>query len=211
MVDLLSKPQRDAIGIDSYERGIVWAFLGLRRAYLNSDDVSLRDIFQLSFNVTLRRDVLTQTISLRGKLFYSRNSLNLGLNILSTIEEQVIADAPNYLGLPILQSDTVIAPITDEPNLFSLEQYLYYACQQLLLSDVTDQLDEVKILPVLRGTTELPSIDIQVVIPFNYEYWLQTNNLIESIGKGIDNSTPNGIIGLLSNDSQLTNDSQLGN
>ncbi|AUC61788.1 hypothetical protein AA637_11810 [Cyanobacterium sp. HL-69] len=212
MVDKPSRSYLDNIGIDSYERAIVFSWAMLRAEYLSSPETNLRDIFQLGFNIATSRDDLTQQITLRFALFYGElQTLTRGLNILEAIiPKQSSSYVPDFPVSP--PSMVKIAPMDDGgDNLPNLESYLLYACQRVLSVNVQERFRAIAILPVVRGNSEEGRLDGLVRLDFDYQYYLMTNDLVGSIGGQLSPDTSGTPPNPLSNSNQLNNDSQLTN
>lgn len=210
MVDKPSRAYLDSIGIDSYERAIAFSWAMLRVEYLQSEDSSLRDIYQLGINLAVNREQFNQQLTLRFALFYDQiSALTQGLDILSSIIPKMNSSLlPNFPSSP--PSVSKIAPMDDGgDNSPNLESYLLYATQRVLSVNVQGRYREINILPVVRGSGE-GRLDGLVRLDFDYQYYLMTQDLVGSIG-GQSLDTGGTPPRPLSNGHQLRNDSQLNN
>lgn len=209
MVDKPSSAYLEGIGIDSYERAIVFSWVMLRANYLEGSEASLRDIFQLGFNLALNRGELNQQLTLRFALYYDQlQALTTGFNILDNIIPKVASTLiPNF---PIAPPSIVkIAPMDNEgDSIPTLEQYLLYACQRVLSVNVQDRFRQIEILPVVRGVGE-GRLDGLVRLDFDYQYYLNNNDLIGSIGSQLESPVTSEL--QFNNGSQLNNELQLNN
>ncbi|BAQ67079.1 hypothetical protein [Geminocystis sp. NIES-3709] len=171
---------RNSYGIDSFQRAIVFSALLLRYGYSFSDDRLIKDAVQLSLAIAGSGDRFTQFVNLRVGLQVSNTALNSGANLLTNIIER-FGGSVDWTADDAEPSIGDFLPITAEPSGLTLEQYFYWACQQLLADDV-ENYKRVQITPTFKGITDTVTIDCTVSIPFNYTTYLQTNNLISAIG-----------------------------
>jgi hypothetical protein len=91
MVSLANKSIRDAIGIDSFERAIVYSALLLRSKYGDDFQILPSLKFGLDSETKLLKPELT--ISVRGKVTVDSLILLKGANILENIKETITGDA----------------------------------------------------------------------------------------------------------------------
>lgn len=195
---------RQSYGIDTFERAIVWSALLLRYGYSFSEDRVVKDAVQLSLTMAGVGERFTETINLRVGLQVANEALNSGANLLNNIVER-FGGSVDWTATTAPASQTGL-PITAEPSGLTLEQYFYWACQQLLATDV-ENYRRIAITPTFRGFAEAITLDATVAIAFDYATYLLTNNLITAIGGGT--TTP--VIPDFGNDYQLNNDLQLTN
>jgi len=192
MTILESKADRDSRGIDSPERGLIYATLLLYKA--NKDpNHSLSEtenpfFDSVSFNLP-NVDSRIATFSFEAKLPFDRvASLNQGGDYLSTIGDMGGPD-PNPITINCPASDPSFVAIEDDPAFVSnLEQYLawlaHYIKDRKLRSEIekpgkieTQFFNESQ---VQVGSTRetIPQLRIRGEIPIDYPTYLTGNNLI---------------------------------
>lgn len=197
---------RNAIGIDTFERAVAWSALLLRSAYFASTDRAVQDAIQIGLTMNNTANGFVSNIVIRAVLTVNNEALADGGDILNNLEERMEGSV-NYTGFNLQPSASGL-PITVEPaSVTTLEQYFYWASQQLLADDLT-KFRSFTIAPTFRGLNNPFTIDNVVNIPFDYAHYLTSNNLIESITLTTENE---GNGGQLLNVSQLNNTSQLVN
>lgn len=207
-MELAPKTLRDLYGIDSYERAIVWSALLLRGAYQLSDSPNIKDAIQMTLQVTGSGERLTESIVIRASLLVDNETLAQGANILSNIQERYFGSYI-WIGGTSLPSIGKFIPIATDPFLMSLEQYFYWACQNVLKNNIDDY-RKVQIIPILRGLTNPFTLDCIVTIDFDYATYLQTNNLVSSVGAVLPTVEIIPSLGF-NNSMQLNNFTQLVN
>lgn len=206
-MDLPSKALRDGYGIDSFERAIVWSSLLLRGAYQQSDTAIIKDAVQSTLQISGTGNNLLENIIVRTSLLVNNTTLVQGANILGNIEERFFGII-NWLGSSSLPSIGDFVPMIPDPFSMSLEQYFYWACQNLLMNDV-DQYRRVQIIPVFKGLLNPFTLDCTVTVKFDYATFLETNNLVSAVGA---RETPIVIVPTaFNNQTQLNNNLQLNN
>ena len=212
MVQLLDKATRDNINIDSAERAVIFSILHLRDAYLKSKSTSLKDSFKIITKTQNIDETIVGKITATGKIYYNSNLLTDGGSLLEAIIEKE-ALATSYNVDPMIVSGNIATPIEDDINIVnSLEKYLYWNCQLILIKD-NFRVNEIDILPTITSKLAENSIEIAVNLDFNFNHYLKTNNLIESIGiiDNIDVQPNEEISSFSGNDSFFGNDVFLGN
>lgn len=203
-MDLPSKLIRDSIGIDTFERAIVFSALLLRSGYFANIDNTVKNAVQIALNLNNTADGFVSNIIIRATLEVSNISLNDGGNILLNLLERQEGTV-NYTGENLAPSLSGL-PITDDlPEVLTLEQYFFWVCQMLLENDIEGKYKTVVISPVFRGTTDPFTIDCSALIPFDYQTYLNGNNLIGAVTAVLGDSSIIGNETLLSNDYQLRN------
>ena len=181
MVDLISKQSRNDIGIDSAERAIIYSLLHLRDAYLKSDDDSLKDSFKIVIESENNQGNILGKLRATGELYFDNHLLTNGANILDSIIEKAFSQS-DYIGRNLIPSEEIITPIQDDIEIVdSLEKYLYWNCQLVLKND-NSKINKINILPRITGNVSENRINIFAQLNFNLTHYLETNNLIESIG-----------------------------
>lgn len=179
-MDLPSKALRDSYGIDSFERAVVWSALLLRSAYQASDSAIVKDAVQSTLQMTGTGERFTQNIIVRAMLLLDNKSLPQAANLVSNIAERFTGTV-TWEGGTSPQSIGAFTPITADPFALSLEQYFFWACQNVLKENVEDY-KKIQIIPVYKGVSNPFDVNCTVQIPFDYATYLTTNNLITAIG-----------------------------
>jgi hypothetical protein len=198
MVALIDKTNRNTIGIDSVERAICWSALLLRNAYLQEESKSIKDSFQIAPQIKLIQGNLTPIITIIATIYFDNNSLLEGGNILDNIVEKS-TNTVSYNGAILIPSDDNYLPIVDDIlPINTLEKYFYWNCQLLLENNIANNYSKVQILPSFKGSNTENKINISVVLNYNFRHYLNTNNLIQSIGiiqNTINESIPISLVG----------------
>lgn len=207
-MDLPSKALRDGYGIDSYERAIVWSALLLRGAYQLSTNSAIKDAVQSTLQVAGTGERLTENIIIRASLLVANETLAQGANILSNIQERFFG-VYSWLGGSSLPSIGDFTSIVPEPFSMSLEQYFYWACQNVLKSNIDDY-RKVQIIPIFRGVSNPFTLDCTITISFDYATYLETNNLVSAVGAVLPPIEITPSTGF-NNSTQLNNVTQLVN
>jgi hypothetical protein len=206
-MDLAPKTLRDAYGIDSFERAIVWSSLVLRAGYILSDNAVIKDAVQLTLQLSGTEVNLVQNIIIRASLLVKNNSLIQGANVLANIEERFFGSL-SWLGASSNPSIGDFTPIVPEPPNLSLEGYFYWACQSVIANDIS-QYRRIQIIPIFKGTANPFTLDTQISLKFDYATFLETNNLVSAVGA---TETPIVIVPTaFNNQTQLNNTTQLNN
>lgn len=209
---LLEKTQRDLIGIDSFERAIVFAVLmireGLKIADLPSDKVILYQAFKNQNNVK------TLNLTIELKIPYDQMIFNAfgGDFIQSIISFDDDTIEPSYDGVaipPTLNNQRIIESEPIEVN--TLEKYLVWAVSRWIYWNKKTFLtnwDSEGYLSFL-GEARPANITAKLTLPLDYETYLETNNLIASVAQRLpeiienNNQTNSSLIG---NDVLIGND-----
>jgi hypothetical protein len=211
MVSLVEKSARDNIGIDSVERAICWSALLLRNAYLQEDNKSIKDSFQIAPQIKLVQGNLTAIITIIATIYFDENSLLKGGNILDNIIEKSNVSV-SYTGENLLPADDNYLPIVEDIlAVNSLEKYFYWNCQLLLENNIINNYSKVQILPSFKGSNTENRIKISVILDYNFRHYLNTNNLIQSIGIIQNTSNKNIPISLVGNKERFGNEYLVGN
>lgn len=209
-MDLEPKSTRDLIGIDSYERAIVYSSLLLRSGYLNNGGKNEAGQFNLSLEDDLNNDPEFGNIAIQSSLFYNNLvAIDQGGDVYNNIE--ALAGSPVYSGSNLFASQFTTAPITPDPiPTPTLEQYLYFSLQQLLLADFANLSDLIEIRPSFAGNTNITNLQVKASIRYHRETFLVYNNLIQAVGV---NFVPTAVIptALVGNTLQFGNNFRVGN
>lgn len=209
-MQLIEKEIRDLIGIDTFERAIVLATLLLRQGLRNIPDASTNSaIIYQSFSQENNEKI--PTLIVEAKIPYdSANFCGYGGEFISTIlplDDGTIT--PEYNGdfiPPTINNQGLIEP--DHEEIFMIEQYLIWAMSRWIYyhkQQFSNQWDSYGYLSFLEEATP-PVISAKVILPFDYEKYLQTNNLIESVNRKITTSVTSE-----TNGGQLNNNVLFGN
>lgn len=153
----------------------------LRSAYLQEEERSLKDAFQIAIKSSLRQGELISQVVLSCSVYYGSKALNLGGNILESILEKS-NQAITYLGKNLVSSDEGLMVLEDESKIDSLEKYFYWNCQNLLANNIEENLPRISSLPVFNGTNAEKALTVTAIIDFDLEHFLLFDNLVESVG-----------------------------
>lgn len=210
-MDLPSKILRDVYGIDSFERAIVWSSLILRAGYQLSEDTVIKDAVQITLQLTGTGENLVQNIVIKNSLLIENQSLIEGANLLGNIKERFLGSL-DWVGGNCEPSIGDFNAILPDPQNLSLEAYYYWACQNVLASDI-NQYRNVQIIPIYKGLVTPFALDTVVRVKFDYPTYLKTNNLVCAVGSVLDDDSGGGLIPSegFNNITQLNNLLQLSN
>lgn len=193
MTVLASKVDRDALGIDTFERGFVYAALLLRAANTNPGATSGN---QTSVRIALDLDNIGQTgveplINIQATIPYtSYIALRSGANFFETLSKYSDAD-PNPFTISSPPTASNVFPIQNEPAwVNTLERYLAWVANNLLCGFITlnPQVQSPVSLQVLEEITK-PSLQINASLGFDIFTYLDTNNIIAALHRVIENGT----------------------
>lgn len=194
MVTLPTKNLRDNIGIDSFERLILFSALLLREAYNDvSNNDAIRDYVKLSIKEQIVRNTDNRfykqgIIQIDGRFEYNASLYNLGGGFLdSTLE--LVTGFGLYSGQNLNPSEDIVAPIEDDdPSVNTLEKLFVWASleyQRILnLVPTSDAatLGQVSFKPRLQGTGDRPNFNIKATVEFSLNTFAETNFLLGSVG-----------------------------
>lgn len=237
MTRLEDKTKRDNYGIDTFERGFIYAALLLRASNTDPNNSRLPNknpyynAVRLAFNFEVNTDqekdessksYTTAAVLVQAKLPYnSILALKHGGYFLNYLGEYGNND-PNPFAINAPETDALYYTMYNEPEwVNTLEKYLAW-CATNLVCGFEAQIDlekkPVKI-QILEEGVGGASIQIDAELEFDYHKFLQTNNLFYAIKQLIqtgckftyipDNGTVyNANIG---NSNAMSNDGLLGN
>lgn len=214
MTVFINRSTRDALGIDTLERGIVLALLLLRNAGIaNGKNDPYYSAIKISTNVRATGETYQANINATAKIPYHSNSaLVSGMNLLRNLKEiSNLTVTPTFNPLTPTES----APtLRDEPNTVNtLEKYLLWS-SQVLAASILPAVDRIKINFFEEDPKE-PSVLIDYSLPIDWSKYLLTNNLIEATKlintRSIEIPDPEIPSILIGNDSGIGNLTFIGN
>lgn len=208
MATLPTKLTRDSIGIDTFERGLVWAVLLLRQAYNNgANDQAIRNYFVLKQQSKIERIEIGSRfnylglININATMPYFESVFELGGDLLAGLQE-LVTTSPTYSGNNLVASEIAIAPIADDDiRVTTLEQYFLWSVMEYhkALTDPrpTDnsRLNYVTLQVNYQGTTDPPTVSIKCTVEYDYPTWLESKNLVGAIGVNFEEVIGSGLIG----------------
>lgn len=186
-MDLLLKTERDLLGIDTFERGIVFSTLlirkGLRLAELPTNQVVIYQNFGQS------NQGKTTNLSVEIKLPYdSQLFLGLGGDFLSSILPFGQGNVP-YTGDAIEPTINNQARIPEEPiNVNSLEKYLAWSITEWIKFNKLKgekNWDSYGYFSFLEEANP-PVLSAKVILPLDYEVFIDSKNLIKAVMSSLD-------------------------
>lgn len=205
MTILPSRSERDNIGIDSYERAILYSAVLLRKmallAGINADD-------RISLNTT---NAEQPKINIQAVLNYTpEEAWGAGGDFFDTIEPLTslnpsgelipvspLSELPDFSGLDV-----------DPPWVDNLEEFFVWAAIEIkgrLIGKGATQ--ENLISYRFRPKKKPPSVEISISLPFRFSVWLEDRHFFNSL---IPLLSPSEITEL-NNSAQLNNQQVLGN
>lgn len=158
--------EREQLGLDSLERSIIWAALSLRDSVLGTNQES-------NVQITLQKGQ-SPRVKVLAKLFYSATEcLQNSLDFITSCQQFNPDYSPVYTFPPSTNYPENIDLPTVPDEVDTVEKYLIW-CAFCLAATNYDQ-DFVTIQTLEQY------LQIDLLIPFNYQYYLLSNNLVESI------------------------------
>lgn len=183
MVLLPAKSVRDSLGIDSIERGIVWAILWLRTAN-NHPSVAANFVYRNAIRIAFTVNAISPRITSEIRLRYdSPISLRSAADFITNIKPFSAINPGDFLKTSSATPDLAEVMPADPPFVDTAEKYLGWLCFTLAASTFPS-VDYVKISPLEEASE--PTLSINLSLPFNYQRWLVTGNLIVSVNKLIN-------------------------
>lgn len=216
-MQLIEKNDRDLIGIDSFERGIVFATLllrqGLREANLESSKVLIYQSFSQENNVK------TPSLVVDVKIPYNSADFNgFGGDFIRSVlpfdEDNILSEYSGDSVEPTLNNKRIIE--ADHEEIESLEQYLIWCLSRWIFfnkQDFPNQWDSWGYLSFLEEARP-PVISAKVVLAFDYEKFLITQNLISAVKPRVkpnNDDDENNFTSLIGNDRLFGNSYLVGN
>lgn len=187
IMELIEKSQRDLIGIDTFERGIVLATLllrqGLRQGELETNKILIYQSFSNQNNVK------TPNLTIDLKVPYDSVRFNGEggdfLNSILSFDDNIF---PEYNGTSLPPTLNNTGGIEDDhEDVDSLEKYLIWCISRWTFYNKQQFPIQWDIWGYLSFLEEArpPVVQAKVILPFDYEKYLDTYNLIASVKKQI--------------------------
>ncbi|NJO93408.1 MAG: hypothetical protein HC820_01780 [Hydrococcus sp. RM1_1_31] len=214
MVQLISQQNRIEIGIDTFERAIVWAAFTLRAANTSLDNPIPKkenpyyNAIRINKQDTSQGETAATAINVSAKFPYDWEPFLSGMgDIFENVKE--IADYDYEITtIPVTPSTGLFVPIEVEPpQITTLEQYFVWATVRLS-KYLYPSFINVKYRFLEEDPVE-PSLAIDVTLPYDFIKYSDTRNYLESviaIALPLVTTDPN-----FSNSSQVSNVSIVGN
>lgn len=185
MTVLPARLSRLALGIDSVERGIVFALLALKQATLALPDTNPnKEAISLVNTVSIVDGAYRATLAAKAVLPFDKNlylqaagSVSGSVLPLSDVEVSVLGVSPtegNYYPIP-----------EDPPEIETLEQYLVWLSLFWQQNFTNPTLNLVKFTNYLAN-----NLVLEYAIPFDYLTYLQTQNLLKAVLPQISGNEP---------------------
>lgn len=170
MTVLISKSERDTIGIDSFERAIIWSGC-LILSTKNEVSTNYDKNYQINIDSENSEVILSINLPLDMSLYWSSMS-----NIISAV--QSISDLTvAYTGTNLSKNKV----LETEPNtVTNLERYFVWSCQRLqeyYLKNNYDKKDAINISASLKTST----LDISATLAYSTVDYANSNNLLQSV------------------------------
>lgn len=219
MTILSSQLERAALGINSFERAIIYSALLLRIACNKSADTVIKDYFQIKLGNNFIQDKNTNlyncegTVTIKGTIKYDNSAIQAGGNIGPFIIP-LTTDNIQYTGSAMPPSNNIIATIKPDPSwVTTLEQYFFWCCceyHKILLgfNDTATEMRKVAFSTAFQGTISEYLLNINVLLFYNYIDWLESGNLLGSDSFNTIPITQNSLVG---NNTLIGNNFLFGN
>jgi hypothetical protein len=206
---LPSKTERDLIGIDTFERAIVFSALllrkGLRQAELPTNQIT---IYQNLINFNQEKIV---NLALEIKLPYNTlEFLSMGGNFLNSILPFSSATIP-YIGEAVTPTLNNRGRIPDDPpEVDTLEKYLAWSLTEWVKFTKTEESkknnwDSYGYFSFLEEAST-PVLSAKLNLSFDYSKYIETKNLIASVIRTVSFRSQNQ-----NNSSLIGNNNLIGN
>ena len=211
---LIEKELRDLIGIDTFERAIVFSTLLLRQGLRLKELPTNNCIIYQSFAQENNEKV--NTLIVEAKIPYeSLNFCGLGGDFISSIlpfdDDTTVLDYDGDFIPPTVNNQGFIEP--DPEDVYMLEQYLIWTISRWIYyhkQQFPENWDSYGYLSFLEEASP-PSISAKVILPFDYEKYLETTNLIASVKPKIATSEIPSYSSLIGNSQLFGNGFLVGN
>lgn len=177
MTVLISKSQRDSLGIDTLPRAIVWSTLLLLKSVKGTQN-------PYSNSVRLAANPVTSFIVLDVSIPYNRTTfVNNNGDIISAIVPYGSED-PSVSVNSVEPSDPIYFPIPeDDPRISNLEQYLLWVSmlyKTSIFRFMNNREDVVITFFDERSLNGFPVVQIRASLPYSFPKYVCSGNLIES-------------------------------
>lgn len=198
MTILLSKQQRDQIGLSSWERAITWSALMLRATNVDPErkeknpNYKYTNAVRIAISRSLVNGEVKGFINLEGNFPYlSFSSLKSSGDYLAHLLPFIEGEGIDFIGqtCPYLEGQGFTTSgggdgLPNEPtSIITLEQYFVWACYQKekeLLASNPSQDYPLKITPQEEATGG-PIVQVEVTIPIDLGIYRTLNNLVCSV------------------------------
>lgn len=197
MTILATKRERDALGIDTFERAFVYAALLLRAANTKPKvEGTSQDPYHNAVRITLDLDNLGQsgvepTISIQSTIPYeSYSSLRASANFFENLGSYSNTNS-NPLTLAAPPTEGNIFPILGEPSwVNTLERYLAWTANNLICGFIfLEPSNRPPVgLQILEEAT-IPSLQVNGTLKFDINTYLNTGNIIAALDQQIESGT----------------------
>lgn len=199
MTPLESKTTRDSYGIDTFERGFIYASLMLRASNTDPDNTKSKDknpyynAVRIAFTFETNTEegiddtsktYTTASVIVQAKIPYNSNlALKHGGYFIRYLKEYGNKD-PNPFRISAPPTDSLYFTIYEDPDwVDTLEKYLVWCASNLVCgyeADYTSELKPVKI-QILEEDTLGAAVQVDAQLIFDYQKFLQTNNVFYAI------------------------------
>ncbi|MGL5871281.1 MAG: hypothetical protein ACRC2R_02745 [Xenococcaceae cyanobacterium] len=214
MVQLISRQDRIEIGIDTFERAIIWAAFTLRAANTSPDNPIPKkenpyyNAIRISKQDTQQADAARSVINISAKFPYNWEPFLAYTGDLFENIKEIANWEYKTVVMSVNPSQGLFVPIENEPvEIITLEQYFVWAIVQLS-KYLYPSFANVNYRFLEEDPTE-PSLVIDVALPYDFVQYSNTRSYLASV-KAI--AQPLVIINThFSNTSQVGNVSIAGN
>ena len=183
MTVLPSQAERNSIGIDTYERAILYAAMMLRRSFLT--DGEKENLKRLSITTAQSRN--NNNILIKGEFPYSNSvTWEQGGDVFKPIHYLSLSDPSNSFSPPsplLPFGDPYITLSIDPPWVETLEEYFTWVISNSMISllSETPPRDKVISYRFFDSRSPLPIIEIQASLPFDITQWLKDRHFFNAL------------------------------
>lgn len=181
MVTLIDKQDRDALGIDTYPRAILWSALLLLKNNKTFGDPESNPFFN---SIRIAINPRTSILAIEALIPYSRiDFVDNNGDLLKALLTYNSGD-PSINVEPVNPSEFIYLPLpNDDQRVNTLEKYFYWVTStyKVGLRRYTDLSDNINIIFLdEREIQGNPVVEISIRLPFSYERYICYNNLLEA-------------------------------
>jgi hypothetical protein len=208
---LANRSDRLALGIDSFERGLIYSALLLRFANTSGDKSNpYYNAVRISQN-PLNGGTLAWNpiILIEAKLPYSSSALNAGVDLIGNLLTFGNLD-PNPFSASCQASLSPVPIPVDPEHVNTLERYFFWCAVNLQCGFLSTNPMDLSVISIqfFEEDPREPSVVIKANLPYNHKKWICNSNLVEAVKNSIFASCTQAYVAV---DSVIDNNFMVGN
>lgn len=174
MTQLIPNSERDALGIDTLSRTIIYAVHILE--YVTKDNIDLAENVGFVTTSQASDDTVKTAFTAQVDLTYNEaNALTSGFKLWGNINNLTAVASPTYLAsLPTSPTPTNSLP-TEPTEVNTVEKYFYWACQ-ILSASTSPNTEYIS----YNFEKDANTVSVVVSLPLNYQKTLLGANTLEA-------------------------------